>query len=100
MSKLAFTCSTEVGLTVGLAVAKRIISCTLELGIIFDDCDFDQAIDGACMGILFNHSQVCIAGSRIFVQDTFYDKFVDTLVKEFNSVKVGNSLDPNNMMGA
>jgi len=52
------------------------------------------------MGILFNHSQVCIAGSRIFVQDTFYDKFVDTLVKEFNSVKVGNSLDPNNMMGA
>ena len=105
LSKLAFTGSTEVGLTVGLAAAKRIIPATLELGgksanIIFDDCDFDQAIDGCCLGILFNQGQVCCAGSRIFVQDTFYDKFVDALVKEFNSVKVGNSLDPNTMMGA
>ena len=105
LSKLAFTGSTEVGLTVGLAAAKRIIPATLELGgksanIIFDDCDFDQAIDGCCLGILFNQGQVCCAGSRIFVQDTFYDKFVDALIKEFNSVKVGNSLDPNTMMGA
>ena len=105
LSKLAFTGSTEVGITVGLAAAKRIIPATLELGgksanIYFDDCDFDMAIDGACMGILFNQGQVCIAGSRIFVQDTFYDKFVEALVKQFNSVKVGNSLDPNTMMGA
>ena len=105
LSKLAFTGSTEVGLTVGLAAAKRIIPCTLELGgksanIFFDDCDLDMAIDGACLGILFNQGQVCCAGSRIFVQDTFYDKFIDALVKEFNSVKVGNSLDPNTMMGA
>ena len=105
LSKLAFTGSTDVGLTVGLAAAKKIIPATLELGgksanIYFDDCDFDMAIDGACMGILFNQGQVCIAGSRIFVQDTFYDKFVDALIKEFNSVKVGNSLDPNTMMGA
>jgi len=105
LSKLAFTGSTEVGLTVGMAAAKRIIPCTLELGgksanIFFDDCDFDLAIDGACVGILFNQGQVCIAGSRIFVQDTFYDKFVEALIKEFNSVKVGNSLDINSMMGA
>ena len=105
LSKLAFTGSTEVGITVALAAAKKIIPATLELGgksanIFFDDCDFDMAIDGACMGILFNQGQVCIAGSRIFVQDTFYDKFVDALIKEFNSVKVGNSLDPNTMMGA
>ena len=70
LSKLAFTGSTEVGLTVGLAAAKRIIPATLELGgksanIYFDDCDFDMAIDGACMGILFNQGQVCCAGSRI-----------------------------------
>ena len=95
----------QVGLTVGLAAAQKIIPCTLELGgksanIFFDDCDFDMAIDGACMGILFNQGQVCIAGSRIYVQDTFYDKFVDALIKEFNSVKVGNSLDINTMMGA
>ena len=105
LSKLAFTGSTEVGVTVGLAAAKKIIPATLELGgksanIFFDDCDFDLAIDGACMGILFNQGQVCCAGSRIFVQDTFYDKFVDALIKQFNSVKVGNSLDLNTMMGA
>ena len=93
LSKLAFTGSTQVGFTVGLAAAQKIIPCTLELGgksanIFFDDCDFDMAIDGACMGILFNQGQVCIAGSRIYVQDTFYDKFVDALIKEFNSVKV------------
>ena len=105
LSKLAFTGSTEVGLTVGLAAAKKIIPCTLELGgksanIFFDDCDFDLAIDGACLGILFNQGQVCCAGSRIFVQDTFYDKFIEALIKQFNSVKVGNSLDLNTMMGA
>ena len=104
ISKLAFTGSTEVGRNVGLAAAKKIIPATLELGgksanIFFDDCDFDLAIDGACLGILFNQGQVCVAGSRIFVQDTFYDKFVEALIKQFNSVKVGNSMDPNTQMG-
>lgn len=86
--KLAFTGSTEVGKNVAKAAAERLIPSTLELGgksanIFFDDCDFDQAIDGAQIGILFNQGQVCCAGSRIFVQDTFYDKFVDALVKGF-----------------
>ena len=104
LSKLAFTGSTEVGRAVGLAAAKKIIPSTLELGgksanIFFDDCNFDHAIDGATMGILFSQGQICVAGSRIFVQDTFYDKFVDALIKQFNSVKVGHSMDPNTMMG-
>ena len=105
LSKLAFTGSTEVGRAVGLAAAQKIIPSTLELGgksanIFFDDCNFDLAIEGATMGILFSQGQICVAGSRIFVQDTFYDKFIDALVKEFNSVKVGHSMDPNTMMGA
>ena len=105
LSKLAFTGSTEVGREVGLAAVKKIIPSTLELGgksanIFFDDCNFDLAIEGATMGILFSQGQICVAGSRIFVQDTFYDKFVDALVKQFNSVKVGYSMDPNTMMGA
>ena len=105
ISKLAFTGSIEVGINVALAAAKKIIPATLELGgksanIICDDCDFDQAIDGCCLGILFNQGQVCCAGSRIFVQDTIYDKFIDALVKQFNSIKVGNSMDINTQMGA
>lgn len=66
----------------------------------FDDCDFDQAIDGAQLGILFNQGQVCCAGSRIFVQDTIYDKFVPALVKAFNKVKVGLPWNDDTQMGS
>ena len=59
-----------------------------------------MAIDGVFMGILLNQGQVCCAGSKIFVQEIFYDKFVDAFIKQFNSVKVGNILDPNTMMGS
>jgi len=103
--KLAFTGSTEVGRNVALAAADKIIPATLELGgksanIFFDDCDIDQAIDGAQLGILFNQGQVCCAGSRIFVQDTFYDEFVGKLVEAFNKVKVGLPLDPTTQMAS
>lgn len=104
-AKLAFTGSTEVGRNVGLAAAKRIIPATLELGgksanIIFDDCNFDKALEGAQMGILFNQGQVCCAGSRILVQDTIYDKFIAALKKEFEAVKVGRPWEEGVQVGA
>ena len=104
LDKLAFTGSTEVGRGIALAAAQKIIPATLELGgksanIIFDDCDFDVAIDGVQLGILFNHGQVCCAGSRIFVQEGIYDKFVPALVEKFKRIKVGDPLDPNTQMG-
>nr|WP_314380008.1 aldehyde dehydrogenase family protein [uncultured Campylobacter sp.] len=104
LDKLAFTGSTEVGRGIALAAAQKIIPATLELGgksanIIFDDCDFDVAIDGVQLGILFNQGQVCCAGSRIFVQEGIYDKFVSALVEKFKRIKVGDPLDPNTQMG-
>ena len=103
--KLAFTGSTEVGLDVAKAAADKLIPATLELGgksanIYFDDCKWDMAIDGLQLGILFNQGQVCCAGSRVFVQEGIYDKFVEAAVKAFNSVNVGDPLDPNTQMGA
>ena len=103
--KLAFTGSTEVGVSVAKAAAERLIPATLELGgksanIYFDDCKWDMAIDGLQLGILFNQGQVCCAGSRVFVQEGIYDKFVEAAVKAFNSVNVGDPLDPNTQMGA
>lgn len=103
--KLAFTGSTEVGYAVAEAAAKKLIPATLELGgksanIYFDDCNFDKAIDGACMGILFNQGQVCCAGSRIFVQDTIYDKFLAAAKAKFESVKVGLPWEPETQMGS
>ena len=103
--KLAFTGSTEVGLSVSRAAADKLIPATLELGgksanIYFEDCQWDKAIDGLQLGILFNQGQVCCAGSRVFVQDTIYDKFVEAAVKAFNKVKVGDPMDPSTQMGA
>ena len=104
-SKLAFTGSTEVGLSVYQAASSRLIPATLELGgksanIFFEDAKWDMAMDGAMLGILFNQGQVCCAGSRIFVQDTIYDKFVTELAKHFEKVKVGLPWNEDTQMGA
>lgn len=103
--KLAFTGSTEVGYSVAEAAAKRLIPSTLELGgksanIVFDDAQLDKAIEGAQIGILFNQGQVCCAGSRIFVQEGIYDKFVSELAEAFKKIKVGDPTDMSTQMGA
>lgn len=104
-SKLAFTGSTEVGLDVYKAASERLIPATLELGgksanIFFDDANWKQALDGAMLGILFNQGQVCCAGSRIFVQDTIYDTFVEELAALFDKVQVGLPWDENTQLGS
>jgi len=103
--KLAFTGSTEVGLKVASAAAEKLIPATLELGgksanIFFDDCKWDMAMDGLQLGILFNQGQVCCAGSRVFVQEGIYDKFVEEAVKRFNSVTVGDPMNKATQMGS
>lgn len=105
LSKLAFTGSTEVGMNVAKAAADKLIPATLELGgksanIFFPDCNWELAMEGLQLGILFNQGQVCCAGSRVFVHEDIYDKFVAEAVKRFNSVKVGDPLDANTQMGS
>ncbi len=105
ISKLAFTGSTEVGRDVAIAAAERLIPATLELGgksanIIFPDAQWDMVIDGVQLGILFNQGQVCCAGSRIFVHEDIYDKFVEDAVKAFNNVKVGMPWEDDTQMGS
>ncbi|MGX4671089.1 aldehyde dehydrogenase family protein [Cerasibacillus sp. JNUCC 74] len=105
ISKLAFTGSTEVGYTVAKAAADRLIPSTLELGgksanIFFNDAPWERAIEGAQLGILFNQGQVCSAGSRIFVQEGIYDKFVSELKIAFENIKVGLPWEDGVQMGA
>ena len=105
LRKLAFTGSTEVGRNVAHAAATKMVPSTLELGgksanIFFADCKWDMAIDGVQMGILFNQGQVCCAGSRVFVQEEIYDKFVAAAVEKFNAVKVGLPWEKDTQMGA
>ena len=104
VQKLAFTGSTEIGRTVYKAAQEKLIPATLELGgksanIFFDDCQWDLAMDGAMKGILFNQGQVCCAGSRIFVQEGIYDKFVAELAERFQKVKVGLPWEKDTQMG-
>ncbi|WP_103614905.1 aldehyde dehydrogenase family protein [Campylobacter concisus] len=105
LDKLAFTGSTEIGRDIAIAAARRIIPATLELGgksanIFFSDANLDKALDGLQLGILFNQGQVCCAGSRIFVEESFYEKFIEAAVKKFSTIKVGDPLDPSTQMGS
>jgi len=57
---------------------------------VFEDADLEEAIQGATTGIFFNHGQTCCAGSRIFVQDTIYDKFLEGFTKAAEAIKLGD----------
>ena len=103
--KLAFTGSTEVGYDIARAAADKLILATLELGgksanIYFPDCPWDKAIEGVQVGILFNQGQVCCAGSRVFVHEDIYDKFLSECVAAFNKVKVGLPWEKDTVMGS
>lgn len=105
ISKLAFTGSTSIGYEVAKKAAEKLIPATLELGgksanIYFEDMPWEKAIEGAAMGILFNQGQVCCAGSRIFVQEGIYDKFLAAIKEKFESVKVGLPWEKDTIMGA
>ncbi|HUK76379.1 MAG TPA: aldehyde dehydrogenase family protein [Thermoleophilia bacterium] len=104
-SKLAFTGSTEVGYTVSDAAASKLIPATLELGgksanIFFPDAPWEKAIEGLQLGILFNQGQVCCAGSRAFVHEEIYDKFLAEASKAFKNVKVDLPWKADAQMGA
>ena len=104
VDKVAFTGSTEVGkLIVAAAGATNLKKLTLELGgkspnIVFDDAE-DGAIEGAANAIFFNPGQCCVAGSRLFVQESRFDEVVDGVAEIAKSIKLGSGLDPSTQMG-
>ncbi len=102
--KLSFTGSTEIGYGVAYAAARKLIPATLELGgksanIYFPDCPWEKAVEGAVLGILINQGQICCAGSRVFVHEDIYDKFLSATIEKFKSVKIGIPWKPGITMG-
>jgi betaine-aldehyde dehydrogenase len=102
--KLAFTGSTEIGRRVMELGARDIKRVSLELGgksanIIFDDCDFDRAVASAVSSSLGNAGQDCCARSRILVQRSIHDGFVQALITAFEKVSVGDPLENATEMG-
>ncbi|GIY54820.1 aldehyde dehydrogenase, mitochondrial [Caerostris darwini] len=105
VDKLAFTGSTEVGQIVMEAAAKSNLKrVTLELGgkspnIVFKDADLDHAIQTSHFGLFFNQGQCCCAGTRIFVEEDIYDKFVEKSVENAKSRKLGNPFESTTQQG-
>ncbi|XP_050218363.1 aldehyde dehydrogenase family 2 member C4-like [Mercurialis annua] len=105
IDKVSFTGSTEVGRKVMQAAAtSNLKQVSLELGgksplLIFDDADIDVAADLALLGILFNKGEVCVASSRVFVQEGIYDKLVIKLAEKVKDWVVGDPFHPNSRQG-
>ncbi|KAI8369237.1 aldehyde dehydrogenase domain-containing protein [Radiomyces spectabilis] len=99
VSKLAFTGSTAVGRMIMKASSEsNLKKVTLELGgkspnIIFDDADLDQAVAWAHKGIFFNHGQCCCAGSRVYVQESIYEEFLEKFKAYTSKTKLGDPHD-------
>jgi aldehyde dehydrogenase (NAD+) len=99
IDKIAFTGSGETAQIIMRDAAPTLKRITFELGgkspnIVFSDADVDAAIAGAHFGLYFNQGQCCCAGSRLFVEEKLYDKFVERISSINKSRKLGNPLDP------
>jgi len=105
IDKVAFTGSTIVGRTIMKAAASsNLKKVTLELGgkspnIIMNDADIDAAVSWVNFGIYYNHGQCCCAGSRIYVQEGIYDKFMEAFKKRTAENKVGDPFAEDTFQG-
>lgn len=102
--KVVFTGSTEVGRRIMAGCSEQVKRVTLELGgksanIVFADADLEQAAASAPDGVFDNAGQDCCARSRILVQDTVYERFLELLEPAVTGYRVGDPADPSSQMG-
>ena len=104
VAAVSFTGSTSVGISLAETCAKSLRPVSLELGgndplIIFDDCDYELALNETIGGRVGNAGQTCCASKRFLVQRGIYDKFVADLSQRLGQLKVGDPADPTVDMG-
>lgn len=105
VDKIAFTGSTETGISVAENAAKTLKRVTLELGgkspsVVFDDADIDAAVAAALYGVYYNAGQCCEARTRILVQSGVYDRFVAAFAEKAKRLRIGDPEDPQTQIGA
>ncbi|MES2979748.1 MAG: aldehyde dehydrogenase family protein [Pseudomonadota bacterium] len=98
VDKVAFTGSTETGQAIVRASAGNLKRLSLELGgkspdIVFADCDIEAAAAGAAAAVFANCGQICIAGSRLFVERKIHDEFVERVAEHGKRLRIGSPLD-------
>jgi phenylacetaldehyde dehydrogenase len=104
IDKIAFTGSTEVGKLINIAATSTLKRVSLELGgkspvIVLPDVDPHTVAGGAAQAVFFNSGQVCVAGSRLFVQRKIFDKIIAGVSEACQSIVMGPGLDEHTQMG-
>ncbi len=102
---ISFTGGTETGAHIARIVAPMFKKLSLELGgknpnIIFADCDYEEMLSTTVQSSFSNQGQICLCGSRIFVEESIYDKFKKDFVTAVSKLKVGNPFDDTTTIGA
>lgn len=103
--RISFVGESKTGRTVMENASKQLIPVSLELGgksanIVFEDADLDETVKGSLDAIYRNQGEVCLAGSRLLLQESIYDKFLDKFVNAVKRMKVGMPLEEDTDMGA
>jgi aminomuconate-semialdehyde/2-hydroxymuconate-6-semialdehyde dehydrogenase len=99
VDRITFTGESTTGKIISGVAAKNLTPVSLELGgkganIVFDDAELDNAVHWAVQAIFRNAGQVCLAGSRLYVQRGIYDEFLDRYVKAAQALRIGDPKDP------
>ncbi|MBI4376783.1 MAG: aldehyde dehydrogenase [Elusimicrobia bacterium] len=105
VAAVSFTGSTKTGADIAKAAAPAFKKLSLEMGgknpnIVFSDCDFEEAVEGSLKAAFLNQGQICLCGSRIFVEKALYPRFKRALVERAKALKVGDPEDPDTDQGA
>lgn len=102
---ISFTGGTVTGKKIASTAAPMLKKLSLELGgknpnIIFSDCDFERAVSTTIQSSFANQGEICLCGSRIFVERSLYEKFTDEFVKRVKTLVVGDPLSDKTKLGA
>lgn len=102
---ISFTGGTATGAHIAREVAPQFKKLSLELGgknpnIVFADCDFDQALDTTVRSSFANQGQICLCGSRIYIERPIFERFRDELVRRAQQLRVGDPIDESSDLGA
>jgi aminomuconate-semialdehyde/2-hydroxymuconate-6-semialdehyde dehydrogenase len=105
ITTISFTGGTVTGKKIASTAAPMFKKLSLELGgknpnIIFADCDFEQTIASTMLSSFANQGEICLCGSRILVERSLYQKFVDELVKKTKALVIGDPNDDTTNLGA
>ncbi|MED3830657.1 aldehyde dehydrogenase [Priestia megaterium] len=102
--RISFVGESNTGKTVMRNAAENLIPVSLELGgksanIVFEDADLDEAVKGSIEAIYRNQGEICLAGSRLLVQESIYKQFLEKFTAEVRKIKVGDPLSEETNMG-